>query len=287
MILFKTASDLGLHLAQCRRKQLNVGFVPTMGALHDGHISLVNHSKEKANVTVASIFVNPTQFNDPQDFAKYPVTIDEDLLKLEKAGCDVVFLPSVSEIYPEGTQPGASFDLGYLETILEGKYRPGHFQGVCQVVKRLLDIVQPDVLFLGRKDYQQVMVIKKLIELEAFNIAVDIVPTLREPSGLAMSSRNMRLEDADRTKATAIYQALLFIKQNIRPGVVTGLEEAARQAILDAGFEKIDYVSIATADHLEEITTWDGNTRLVALVAAFIGGVRLIDNMELGAGNQL
>lgn len=278
MILFKHASDLEKHLEKIRSASRSIGFVPTMGALHAGHISLIEHSRKNTDITVCSIFVNPTQFNDPQDFAKYPVTLDQDLLQLEKAGCDLVFIPSVAEIYPNGTAADQQFELGYLETILEGKYRPGHFQGVCQVVHRLLGIVQPDKLFLGRKDYQQCMVIKKMIGLSGWKIQTELVPTLREKSGLAMSSRNMRLNDEQKEAATAIYQSLLFIKQNIAPGVITELVEAAKQKIIAAGFEKIDYVAIADANTLEEITDWNGSQKLVALVAAFIGGVRLIDN---------
>ncbi|MEO8174918.1 MAG: pantoate--beta-alanine ligase [Sediminibacterium sp.] len=281
MILFKTIAGLRIHLDNKRNSGASVGFVPTMGALHDGHLSLVEHSKKNSRITVCSIFVNPTQFNDPADFAKYPVTLDKDLLLLEKAGCDIVFLPSVTEIYPAGTTPARQFDLGYLETILEGKYRPGHFQGVCQVVYRLLEIVQPTTLFLGRKDYQQCMVIRRLIELAGWNIELDIIPTLREVSGLALSSRNLRLSEKDRRSAAVIYQALSYIKEHLAVGDVMNLVTAAEQMILAAGFDKTDYVSIADADTLENITEWNGETKLVALVAAFIGGVRLIDNRLL------
>jgi pantoate--beta-alanine ligase len=284
MILFKTVADLHKHLSKTRASGLSSGFVPTMGALHAGHLALVGQSKKITNITVCSIFVNPTQFNDPQDFAKYPVTLEEDLLQLEKAGCDIVFLPSVPEIYPNGTAPEQVFELGYLETILEGKYRPGHFQGVCQVVHRLLEIVRPDTLFLGRKDYQQCLVIKRLIDVSGWNIGLDIVPTLREPSGLAMSSRNMRLSAEDREAATAIYHSLLYIKQNIGPGVIKDLVATATKMITGAGFGKIDYVTIADAGSLQEIAEWDGRQKLVVLAAAFMGGVRLIDNMEIISG---
>jgi pantoate--beta-alanine ligase len=281
MILFKTAADLQKHLEKIRASGSSSGFVPTMGALHAGHLSLIDQSKKNTNVTVCSIFVNPTQFNDPKDFAKYPVTLDEDLLQLEKAGCNIVFLPSVAGMYPNGTALEKTFDLGYLETILEGKYRPGHFQGVCQVVHRLLEMVQPDTLFLGRKDYQQCMVIKRMIDVSGWNIALDVVPTLRELSGLAMSSRNMRLSEKEKESATAIYRSLLYIKQNIGPGVVKDLVATAEKMITAAGFQKIDYVTIADAASLQEVTEWNGRQKLVALAAAFMGGVRLIDNIEL------
>lgn len=281
MILIKTIADLTQYLSNKRNTGSLIGFVPTMGALHSGHLSLIEQSKKNTHCTVCSIFVNPTQFNDPKDFAKYPVTLEQDLLLLEKAGCDIVFLPSVNEIYPNGTALRKQFNLGYLETILEGKYRPGHFQGVCQVVHRLLDIVQPGTLFLGRKDYQQCMVIKRLIALAGWDIGVNIIPTLREDSGLALSSRNLRLSENDRRSAAVIYRSLSYIKQHITTGNLSPLITTATEMIMQAGFEKIDYVSIANADTLEAVSEWNGETKLVALVAAFISGVRLIDNMPL------
>ena len=208
-------------LFRSQRKQgKKYGFVPTMGALHAGHISLINDSKKASDLTVCSIFVNPTQFNDPKDFEKYPITIEKDIAMLEAAGCDILFLPEVAEMYPGGTSTSIHYELGYLETILEGHYRPGHFQGVCMIVHRLLDIVKPDNLYIGQKDYQQSMVIKKLIELTGMKELVDlnISPTLREAGGLAMSSRNMRLTEQERVKATAIYKTLHLIKEQLKTG---------------------------------------------------------------------
>ena len=278
MILYKTVTDLNKHL---RNQTKSIGFVPTMGALHSGHLGLLADSKSQAGITVCSIFVNPTQFNDPQDFAKYPVTLEKDLLLLENAGCDVVFLPSVAEMYPNGTSLDKRYNLGYLETILEGKYRPGHFQGVCQVVHRLLEIVKPTTLFLGQKDYQQCMVINKLIGLTGLETKLSIVPTIREESGLALSSRNLRLSEKDKETAAVIYRSLQFLRQNIKPGDLSSITEKAESMIMAAGFEKTDYVTIADAGSLQPVTNWNGQTALVALVAAFIGGVRLIDNLIL------
>ncbi len=252
-----------------------------MGALHEGHLSLIEHSNKNNNITIASIFVNPTQFNDPQDFTRYPVTLEKDIYLLEKAGCDILFLPSVQEIYPSGMQLTQPYDLGYLENLLEGKYRPGHFQGVCQVVHRLLELVQPTNLYLGQKDYQQCMVIRQLIHLTALPVQLQIVPTRREPSGLAMSSRNLRLTAQEKETAAVIYERLLTIQAGLQPGSLDNLVTAAKTALFTAGFEKIDYVSIADAASLLPVTEWDGQTKLVALVAAFIGGVRLIDNLTL------
>ena len=281
MILFKTATDLNKHLSILSGTGKPIGFVPTMGALHNGHISLITHSKRNENITICSIFVNPTQFNDPQDFAKYPVTLENDFLLLEKAGCDIVFLPTLEEIYPNGMDLPKHFNLGYLETILEGKYRPGHFQGVCQVVSRLLEIVKPSTLYLGRKDYQQCMVIKKLIALSGWDIQVVMADTLREASGLAMSSRNLRLSEKDRQSAAAIYQTLQYLSSNIQAGELAELVKKAGEILLASGFEKTDYIAIADAQTLEPINNWNGQTPIVGLIAAFMGDVRLIDNMPL------
>lgn len=280
MILFKKATDITNYLFKVKQQGNNVGFIPTMGALHPGHISLLNESKKRGSVSVCSIFVNPAQFNDPKDFDNYPSTIEKDIDMLEKAGCDVLFLPSVSEIYPDGTKNAEHYHLGYLETVLEGKYRPGHFQGVCLVVHRLLNIVQPDELYLGQKDYQQCMVIKKLIELKHIKTNLNICPTLRETDGLAMSSRNLRLPASDKSQALKIFNALSFLKNNIKPGDLKSIKQTAARDLTDAGF-KVDYIEIANAANLEIIEHWDGHTKTVALAAAFLGSVRLIDNLVL------
>lgn len=280
MIIFHKQTDIRKFIAERKQSGAAIGFVPTMGALHPGHISLINNSKRDCAVTISSIFVNPTQFNDPKDFEKYPVTIDSDINGLEKAGCDVLFLPSATEIYPNGMQDLPRYELGYLETVLEGKYRPGHFQGVCQVVYRLLDIVKPDTLFLGQKDFQQCMVIKKLIALTGLNTSVTICPTLREDDGLAMSSRNMRLNKTEREKAVLISQTLGFIKQEIKPGYLEDIKERAVQYLTAEGF-KVDYIEIASADTLEPQQFWNGQLPLVAVAAAYLNEIRLIDNLLL------
>lgn len=280
MILFKTIDELKKYIKAKRLSGISIGFVPTMGALHSGHLSLLRASKAKTELTVCSIFVNPTQFNDPSDYQQYPVTIEQDIRSLESEDCDVLFLPSVTEIYPAGFQK-KQYKLGALETSLEGEFRPGHFQGVCQVVDRLLSIVEPDWLFLGRKDYQQCMVITELIRQTGIHTRLQIVPTMREASGLAMSSRNLRLTAQDREKATAIYRSLQWIKTTIRPGTTLALSEAAEKILLEAGFDKVDYISIADAQSLEPIENWDGQLPIVALAAGFLSGVRLIDNISL------
>lgn len=282
MIICKKPQDLQALLKKRRNEKNQIGFVPTMGALHAGHLSLVDAAKKKNNVVVCSIFVNPTQFNDPEDFKKYPITLEKDILMFEIAGCDVLFIPSVEDIYPNGTNNLAHYDLGFLETVLEGKFRPGHFQGVCLVMDRLLGIVLPDNLYLGQKDYQQCMVIKKLIELIGLKdkIRVKVCPTLREKDGLAMSSRNTRLSDADRIKATTISKALRYIKENLRTGDTKKIKDEAKEMLLQNGF-LIDYIEIANADTLELIENWNAKEKVVVLAAAFLNNVRLIDNMVI------
>jgi pantoate--beta-alanine ligase len=282
MILFKKAIDLRNYLDIQRTQGKKYGFVPTMGALHEGHISLLDSSKKADEITVCSIFVNPTQFNDPADFEKYPITLEKDITMLETAGCDILFLPPLAEMYPKGTNPVLHYDLGYLETILEGRYRPGHFQGVCMIVHRLLEIVKPDNLYIGQKDYQQCMVIKKLIDLIGLGdlVKLNISPTLRNPDGLAMSSRNMRLNDEERKKATAIYQTLCYIKDKLNNGNLLLLKEKSTAMLTEKGF-KVDYVEIADADNLQPVDHWDGKQKLVALAAAHLNQVRLIDNILL------
>jgi len=281
MIIIRKSAELRAKLNEFQRKNQRIGFVPTMGALHNGHLSLINESKQQTDLTVCSIFVNPAQFNDPKDYEKYPNTIDKDLQFLQETGTDMVFLPAVQEIYPSGTSNLEHYDLGYLETILEGQYRPGHFQGVCQVMSRLLTATLPDGLFMGQKDYQQCMVIARLIAImEITQTHLHICPTVREMDGLAMSSRNLRLNDMERKKAVAISEALEFVKNDIHSGDLTRLEIEAASMLSSKGF-KVDYFEIAKADSLELIHEWDGKAKLVALTAAFLNQVRLIDNMLL------
>ncbi len=280
MILFKKAENLQQFISKNKLPNQKIGFVPTMGALHAGHLSLIETAKKDSEIVISSIFVNPTQFNDPKDFEKYPITIDTDINKLEHAGCDVLFLPAVADIYPDGIKNLPPYEIGFLETVLEGKYRTGHFQGVCQVVHRLLNVVKPDCLYLGQKDFQQCMVIKRLIEITGLKIETKICATLREDNGLAMSSRNMRLNDDERKKAACIFEALSFIKREIKPGYIEDLKTRAVNYLNGEGFS-IDYVEISNASNLSAVSNWDGETELVALAAAYLNNIRLIDNMLL------
>ncbi len=278
MIIFKSVNDLRSFLKKQRNNSMQVNFVPTMGALHLGHISLLLRSKAEKGITVSSIFINPTQFNDPADFEKYPQTIEKDIYQLEKANCDILFLPTVQEIYPDGFQKRSTYNLGNWGDILEGKFRPGHFQGVCQIVDRLLKIVEPDIMFLGQKDYQQCKVIKKLAELLNIETKIIICPTQREPDGLAMSSRNLRLAENDRKKASRIFEVLSFLKKETEPGDLKKLKSKGHDLLTDSGFA-VEYLEFAHAETMEILDEWDGKMPLIILIAAFLGGIRLIDNL--------
>lgn len=278
MILFKKSSDLRHWLKSQKEGGRKTGFVPTMGALHEGHMHLVASCRSLADLCICSIFVNPAQFNDPKDFEKYPVSLEKDIEMLTKAGTDVLFLPAVPEIYPQGETGLEKYDLGELEFILEGRYRPGHFQGVCQVMSRLLKLVEPDHLFMGQKDFQQNLVVNRLIRLLQLPVQFHIVPTIREADGLAQSSRNRRLTPEQRKNAAAISQALNDIRQKMVAGDTGPVLEAARE-ILDAAHFKTDYISISRSADLKPIVNWNGKEQVLALIAAFQGDVRLIDNM--------
>jgi pantoate--beta-alanine ligase len=278
MIIIKLANDLFNYLKQKKNEGKKIGFVPTMGALHQGHFSLITEAKKNSSLVVCSIFINPTQFNNKEDFKLYPVTIEKDIQFLIKNECDILFLPGFEEIYKE---PLAlkKYSLGYLETILEGLYRPGHFQGVCQVVDKLLEIAEPHYLYVGQKDFQQCKVITRLIEITGRQnqIEIQIVPTVREENDLAMSSRNMRLPKDQYQNAATIYQTLVFIKQNLQIEF-NQLKKMSIEKLEAKGFV-VDYVEIANASDLK--TAQNNDQPLVALIAASLGGVRLIDNILL------
>jgi pantoate--beta-alanine ligase len=280
MILFKTSEDLRNWLEDLKTRGVKTGFVPTMGALHDGHITLISACRAQSDISICSIFVNPSQFNDPEDFKKYPISIEKDIEMLEKAGTDLLFLPTVKEIYPQGDTGLETYDLGSLETILEGRYRPGHFQGVCQVMSRLLLLVKPDSLFMGQKDYQQCLVVQRLIQLLNLSVGFNMVPTVRESGGLAMSSRNRRLTETQKLNAQSIFRALSEIKIQLKPGSTGTIEEIAREMLKNADF-RTDYISVARQKDLQPVENWDGREKVIALIAAFQGEVRLIDNMLL------
>ena len=280
MILFRKAVQLSEYLAKKQASGIDNLLIPTMGALHPGHISLLNSSKAFPGLRVCSIFVNPTQFNDPSDFKKYPVTLENDIRLLEQHGADILFLPDVAEMYPDGMEKLEQYELGYLESVLEGRFRPGHFQGVCQIMQRLLSITKPRHLFMGQKDYQQCMVVSRLLTILKLGTELHTVPTLRETGGLAMSSRNIRLSPQERKNALAIYQSLCYLRDQKKPGKLEDQLLFVRK-LLEANEFQIDYAVIADSRSLETVDIWDGKQPIVALIAAFQHEVRLIDNMLL------
>jgi pantoate--beta-alanine ligase len=278
MILFKHSKDLQSHLYEIKKHKKSIGFVPTMGALHKGHLSLISESLKDTDVTVCSIFVNPTQFNNKEDFIKYPNTIENDILLLEQNGCDILLFPDEHEMYPDENSMSKHFKLGHLENILEGKFRPGHFQGVCLVMERLINIVHPDSLFLGQKDYQQCLVIKKLVTMMHTNIKIKVCPILREESGLAMSSRNLRLNEVEKKSAAYLYKTLSSIKEDISDANFFQLKKDAISNLESIGF-KVDYLELANVNNLEIVQEFSKTEKYIILIAAFLNAVRLIDNL--------
>ena len=279
MIIIKTKSKIQQTLTEFRANGKTIGFIPTMGALHKGHISLIQTSKADNDITVCSIYVNPTQFNNAVDLQKYPVTIERDIDLLEAADCNILFLPSTGEMYNDG-EINKQYELGMLEKVLEGKYRPGHFQGVCIIVDKLLEAVQPSSIYLGKKDYQQCMVISKMIVDRIYSVKVELCDTIREADGLAMSSRNTRLNAEERLTALKIFESLKLIQEKIKPGNLDNIKLSATKFLTDNGY-KVDYTEIADAQTLELVNEWDGKKKMVALVAAYLNDVRLIDNLIL------
>jgi len=284
MIIFKKITDLQHYLSGQKAGGARLGFVPTMGALHQGHISLIGKAKADNSLVVCSIFVNPTQFNDPNDFEKYPISIENDIELLIEAGCDILFLPSVAEMYPNGPANSPTYDFGYLDTILEGAKRPGHFKGVGQVVAALLNAVQPHKLYLGQKDYQQCMVLKQLIKLmdKENEVQLVICPTTREADGLAMSSRNRRLSEFIRPKAATIYQCLVSIESKQSNSHFETVKKECIELLKEKGFAP-EYVALANANDLTLLNDYQPNTPTVALIAAWLGDVRLIDNLIISS----
>lgn len=281
MIEFKNEREINDWIRNFKSRGFSVGFVPTMGALHAGHLSLIEIAKQKTDIVVSSIFVNPTQFNDPKDFEKYPISIEEDKAMLTNEGCDAVFIPSVEEIYPSSKEYNLEVDLGYLAECLEGKHRPGHFEGVMQVVKRLLDIVEPTTLFLGRKDYQQYLVVKKMVETYNLPLKVIQCPIVREKDGLAMSSRNRRLSEEERISSLKLSKALNSIKENWASKLPNEHIEALINSLNDDPLINVEYLEIVNATSLKPIDSWDNEIEVIACIAAQVGNIRLIDNTTI------
>lgn len=280
MLIFDTKSALNEHLSSIKSHGKPIGFVPTMGALHKGHVSLITLSKQANLYTVCSIFVNPTQFNDKNDLENYPRTPQLDHQMLKEAGCDVLFAPTVSEIYP--TEDKRQFDFGHLDHILEGKHRPGHFLGVAKVVSILFDIVKPDKAFFGSKDYQQVMVIQELVKQLHLPIQIVACPIIREEDGLAMSSRNMRLTVEERKAAKLLPELLNKAKiMKANGATLDEIKHFVVSSLSQNPIYKLDYFEVCNPENLIIHSTIEPKTSAIALIACFVGKIRLIDNLIL------
>lgn len=279
MKVVTTKKELISFINDFRKKGKTIGLVPTMGALHEGHLSLVRECKKNTDITVVSIFVNPTQFNDPEDLKRYPRTPEQDISLLNTVDCDLVFLPTVEEIYPE--KDIRKFNFGYLENIMEGARRPGHFNGVGQVVSRLFDIVTPDKAFFGMKDFQQIAIIKNMVQQLNYKIDIVSCPIIREASGLALSSRNMLLDEEHKKNAPHIYATLKKARNLVAQMSVDDLKKWITDQIDSNPYLKTEYVEIVNNTTLQIIQNWNEKNDRVVCVAVHAGKIRLIDNIVL------
>jgi pantoate--beta-alanine ligase len=277
MKVLHTIAEVQKAVSQYRSENKTVGFVPTMGALHEGHISLVKECYDHNDICIVSIFVNPTQFNNSADLETYPRTIEHDSKLLAAQGVDIVFIPSVEEIYPEPDT--RQFDFGLLDKVMEGKFRPGHFNGVAQVVSKLFDIVKPDRAYFGEKDFQQLAIIRDMVR--QYNIPVEIiaVPIMREKSGLAMSSRNQRLTQEQKNEAANIYRILSESKELSKRKTVEETISFVIDEVNKIDSLEVEYFEIVDGTTLQSITEWAAISYVVGCITVFCGEVRLIDNI--------
>ena len=279
MQIFTQINDIQTALGFLKNETLSIGFVPTMGALHEGHLSLIEKAQTENDIVVCSIFVNPVQFNNKEDFDKYPVQDEVDIALLKKNGCDVLFIPSVKEMYPE--TPNESFSFGQLENVMEGAFRPGHFNGVAIVVKKLFEIIKPDKAYFGEKDFQQLMIIQALVKQLNLDIEIVPCPIIREADGLAMSSRNVRLTEHQRKIAPQIYALLKHCVEHAAIASVAEVKEEFIAKISAFPEFKLDYFEIADENSLQPISSWEDSKSPRAFAAIFMDNVRLIDNMKI------
>jgi pantoate--beta-alanine ligase len=274
--IFEEIKPLRAYLQTRKQSGLSIGLVPTMGALHTGHIELIKASKAENDLTVCSIYVNPTQFNNASDLEKYPRTLGRDEELLKDAGCDVIFAPTNAAMYAQTSE--LKFDFGMLDKILEGKFRPGHFSGVALVVSKLFNIVQPNRAYFGQKDFQQLRVITQLANELLFDLEIKSVPIVREADGLAMSSRNQRLHLQERKNALVLYESLQLAKQLLKDGKsVTEAKQAVQKKCDAVPNVKLEYIELAQVENL--LPTENVTDKTILLIAAFVGEVRLIDNL--------
>jgi pantoate--beta-alanine ligase len=280
MEVFNQIKALRSFLKSKRIENLSIGLVPTMGALHAGHLSLIKASRQENDLTICSIYVNPTQFNNSTDLEKYPRLIEADSKMLLESGCDVLFAPPNDQMYFHPSE--LKFDFGELDKVLEGKFRPGHFSGVGLVVSKLFNIVQPTRAYFGQKDFQQFAIISKLCQELLFDIELRPVPIMREPDGLAMSSRNLRLVGEDRKKATIFYQSLLAAKDALKAGKSwSEIESKINENFLNVPGVDLEYISVSDSSNLKEVKDVTIPGQAIILIAGYVGEVRLIDNILL------
>ena len=280
MKVLKSKKTLIDYIERHKEMGKKIGFAPTMGALHQGHLSLYEAAKHENDEVISSIFVNPTQFNNLDDFQKYPKTLEKDLELLEKAGVDAVYVPNVEEMYPDGLN-SKKYDFDGLENEMEGKYRPGHFDGVGTIVEELFRQVQPHNAYFGEKDYQQLAIIKKMVEKTKLPVKIHGVPTLREEDGLAMSSRNVRLTETQRKEATIIYETLTKVKEWFKVISLEEIKQKVTDIFRNSNFE-LEYFVIADEKTLKETDYFYKDKNYRAFIVAYADTVRLIDNMHLG-----
>ena len=281
MEVFEKSHIIQDHLAKLKSQGYKIGFVPTMGALHQGHLSLIEEARKGNDIVVASIFVNPTQFNNPDDLKNYPRNLDKDLKLLEENHCNLVFTPTIEEIYPDENAKKSSYHFGKIVEIMEGKFRPGHFDGVANVVSRLFKIIQPDNAYFGQKDFQQYILIKTLASkyLKDLNIVIHRCPIIREKDGLAMSSRNVLLSPEQRKSAALISQTLFWAKDHYKNFTVDDLKKEITGKINKDKNMELEYIEFVTDPELNEIKNWGESDNIVACIAVQVGKVRLIDNV--------
>ncbi len=294
MIILKSKFETKKIISAFKNQQHSIGFIPTMGALHKGHISLINKAKSECSIVIASIFVNPTQFNNLNDLKNYPRTFEADCIMLEKAGCNVIFAPEIAEMYSEkelelknlkiedkAWTEGKLVDFGTLEIVMEGAHRPGHFNGVAQIVSKLFRIIEPDKTYFGQKDFQQLAIIRSMVEQLSMPIEIIDCPILREPNGLAMSSRNERLTTEQRKTAALISKTLFQVKNFYTSKSIAELKKFAEQQLNAEPQFKLEYFEIADVNTLKPASEYKANQKLIACVALQLGEIRLIDNILL------
>ncbi len=277
MEVVKTSKALRERLLKMRGQNRSVGFVPTMGALHEGHVSLVKQAGKECDIVVVSIFVNPDQFNDPRDLERYPRDLDEDIRQLEKTRCELLFVPSVQDIYPEPDK--RVFDFGLLDKVMEGKHRPGHFNGVARVVSRLFDRVEPDKAYFGQKDYQQLAIVRELVRQLNYGTEVVASPIVREPDGLAMSSRNKLLTKKHRKSAPVIAKTIFESCNFAKSNDVSETRKYVEKQIAGNENLELEYFEIVDGNSLLAVDKWSESDYIIGCIAVFAGEVRLIDNV--------